>query len=216
MRGLIEKDLRLTVVRKQTITIFLFVALVMGVSMNGTFLIAYLTMLAMIVGTGSMSYDEFDNGFPFLMTLPFDRKTYVKEKYLFSLIIVGVAWSFGVVVFAIIDVVKNNGAGLSEIPMMTAVIPSMYIATAIIVPLQLKFGAEKRRLAFVIVFGAITALIIGSNRILDYSINPFVIIINTLHNLPGAITVLILIGVCAIVTAISYICSVKIIERKEF
>ena len=110
MLGLIEKDLRLTLVRKQTLVIFLVMALVMGMSMNGSFLISYLTMLAMIVGTGSITYDEYDNGFSFLMTLPFDRKTYVREKYLFSLIVSVAAWCFGAIVFAIIDVVRNGGA----------------------------------------------------------------------------------------------------------
>ena len=89
MLGLIEKDLRLTLARKQTLIIFFIMALVMGLSMNGSFIIGYLTMLATIIAVGTISYDEFDNGFAFLMTLPFDRRTYVREKYLFSLIMAG-------------------------------------------------------------------------------------------------------------------------------
>ena len=85
MFGLIEKDLRLTLVRKQTLFIFLAMALIMGQSMEGEFLVGYLTMFAVLVAIGTTSYDEFDNGFAFLMTLPFDRKTYVREKYLFCL-----------------------------------------------------------------------------------------------------------------------------------
>ena len=65
MRGLIEKDLRLTLARKQTILIFFVMALIMGASMDGSFLIAYLTMLATILAVGTISYDEFDNGFAF-------------------------------------------------------------------------------------------------------------------------------------------------------
>ena len=216
MCGLIEKDLRLTLVRKQTVAVFLIMSVVMGISMNGAFLIAYLTMLAMIVGTGSISYDEFDNGFPFLMTLPFDRKTYVREKYLFSLIAAVGAWCFGAAVFAIMEMLRNSGAGLSEIPMMTAVIPSMYIATAVMVPLQLKFGAEKSRTVLFVIFGIIAVLAVGANRFLDDSVNPFVNVINTLHDLPTAVTVLILTGICVVITTISYICSIKIMENKEF
>ena len=83
MRGLLEKDFRLTFIRKQTLLIFFIMAIVMGVSMDGSFLVGYLTMLASIVALGTISFDEFENGFPFIMTLPFDRKTYVREKYLF-------------------------------------------------------------------------------------------------------------------------------------
>ena len=216
MRGLIEKDLRLTLVRKQTIAIFLVMALVMGMSMNGSFLVSYLTMLALILGTGSITYDEYDNGFSFLMTLPFDRKTYVREKYLFSLIVSVAAWCFGVIVFAIIDVARNGGASLSDIPMMTAVIPSMYIATAIIVPLQLKFGAEKSRLVLFVIFGLIAVLVVGSSSFLEDSVNPLFKIANALHDIPGFVTILILIAVCAIVSVISYLFSVQIMEKKEF
>ncbi len=216
MFGLIEKDLRLTLVRKQTIAIFLVMALVLGMSMNGSFLVSYLTMLALILGTGSITYDEYDNGFSFLMTLPFDRKTYVREKYLFSLIVSVAAWCFGVIVFAIIDVVRNGGASLSDIPMMTAVIPSMYIATAIIVPLQLKFGAEKSRLVLFILFGLIAVLVVGSSSFLEDAANPLFKIANTLHDIPGFVTILILIAVCGIVSVISYLFSVQIMEKKEF
>ena len=85
MFGLIEKDLRLTFARKQTLLIFFIMALVMGISMDGSFIVGYLTMLAAVISIGTISYDEYDNGFAFLMTLPFGRKTYVREKYLFCL-----------------------------------------------------------------------------------------------------------------------------------
>ena len=38
MRGLFEKDLRLTLARKQTLLIFIVMALIMGAAMDGTFL----------------------------------------------------------------------------------------------------------------------------------------------------------------------------------
>ncbi len=216
MRGLIEKDLRLTLIRKQTIAIFLVMAVIMGISMNGAFLIAYLTMLAMIIGTGSISYDEYDNGYTFLMTLPFDRKTYVREKYLFSLMAAVIAWCFGALIFAIIDVTRTGGAGLAEIPMTTAVIPAMYLGTALLVPLQLKYGAEKSRVALFIIFGVIAGAAVGLSKIMEDAANPFVNIINTFHDLPDAVVLLLLIAVCIIATTISYLCSVRIMEKKEF
>ncbi|WP_026518488.1 ABC-2 transporter permease [Butyrivibrio sp. MC2021] len=216
MRGLIEKDLRLTFMRKQTIALYLVMAVIMGISMNGTFIIAYLTMLAMIVGTGSISYDEYDNGLPFLMTLPFDRKTYVREKYFFSLMAAVIAWCFGAAVFAIIDIVRYGGAGLSEIPMMTSVIPSMYLATAILIPLQLKYGAEKSRIALFIIFGIIAVLVVGSGQFFEEGNNPFSAVIGKFQNLPGAVVLMILVAICAVATYISYLCSVRIMDNKEF
>ena len=86
MSGLIEKDLRLTLTRKQTLLIFLIMAFFMGASIDGAFIVSYLTMLGTIIAIGTITYDEYDNGYAFLMTLPFDRKTYVKDKYLISLL----------------------------------------------------------------------------------------------------------------------------------
>ena len=37
MRGLFEKDLRLTIQKKQTIVVFVVVALILGISGSGTF-----------------------------------------------------------------------------------------------------------------------------------------------------------------------------------
>ena len=216
MRGLIEKDLRLTLIRKQTIVIFLVMALAMGVSMNGAFIVAYLTMLAMIIGTGTLSYDEYDNGFPFLMTLPFDRKTYVREKYLFSFITAIAAWCFGAAIFGIMDVVRNNGAGLSEIPMMTAIIPSMYIASAVIIPLQLKYGGEKSRIALFIIFGLVAVVAVGAGKVIENPLNPIADVITALQGLPGPAVLLILVAVCVITTTVSYLFSVRIMEKKEF
>ena len=46
-----------------------------------------------ILGLSTLAYDERDNGFPFLFSLPVDIKTYVGEKYLFCVMtsLVGVA-----------------------------------------------------------------------------------------------------------------------------
>ena len=99
---------------------------------------------------------------------------------------------------------------------MTAVIPSMYIATAIIIPLQFKYGAEKSRLALFTIFGLIAVLVLGSKSLLKDSITSVVNIINTLQNLSGAVIILILVTFCGIVSVISYLFSVQIMEKKEF
>ena len=40
------------------------------------------TIVTAIFAITTISYDEFDNGLAFLMTLPVTRKQYVAEKYL--------------------------------------------------------------------------------------------------------------------------------------
>ena len=216
MLGLIEKDLRLTLTRKQTLIIFLAIALFMGISMDGTFVIGYFTMLATIMSVGTISYDEFDNGFAFLMTLPFERKTYVREKYLLSLLFVAAAWSIGTILYCIGSVIRHNTAALSdELPVMPVLIPLFYLAAAIMIPLQLKYGAEKSRLALAVIFGIIAAVIYGSTRLLDGT-NILSRLAMTLESISPVIALVALSGICIIVSYVFYLLSVRIIEKKEF
>ncbi len=217
MRGLIEKDLRLVFTRKQTLLIFIFMALIMGFSVDGSFFVGYLTMLSTIIAVGTISYDEYDNGFAFLMTLPFGRKTYVREKYLFSFLMAAAAWCIGIVLYCIVNAFRHNlGSFTGELPMLAACIPVLYLSAAIIIPLQLKYGAEKSRIALFIIFGIIAVLIFATNRSLGVSKNPFSELTRTLDAMqPGAVLAGIA-AICALAVIISYLCSIHIIQKKEF
>ncbi len=216
MLGLIEKDFRLTLARKQTLLVFLVLAVIMGISMDGPFVIGYFTMLGTIMAVGTISYDEFDNGFAFLMTLPFERKTYVKEKYLFSLIIAAAMWCLGAILYFIGNVIRHNQAGMTdEFPILIALIPVLYLAASIMIPLQLKYGSEKSRIALFIIFGIIAVFIIGIKKIFDDS-NVITGFVATLESLSPAIVLIALAAVCILAAYVSYLCSVRILEKKEY
>ena len=80
-----RKDLCLLLQRSRAMIIMVGVGVIIGFSTDGGFLIGYLTMISAILSIGTISYDEFDNGYPFLLTLPVTRKSYVMAKYLFCL-----------------------------------------------------------------------------------------------------------------------------------
>lgn len=215
MLGLIEKDLRLTLVRKQTFLVFIVVALVMGMSMDGTFVVGYLTMLAMILAVGTISYDEFDNGFAFLMTLPFARKTYVKEKYLFCFLMSVAAWCVGIVLYYILGLIRGSGAApLEELPMLITLIPVLYLTSAIMIPLQLKYGSEKSRIVLFILFGLIAVLIIVGKQALDGA-SFLTGLVQVLNRTSPTIILAVLAAVGIVAAFISYLCSVRILENKE-
>ncbi len=216
MPGLIEKDLRLTLARKQNLLIFFVVALIMSISMEGSFIIGYLTMLGTIVAVGTISYDEYDNGFAFLMTLPLARKTYVREKYLFSLITAAAAWCLGAVLYCIGNVIRQNPAAIAdELPMLLALIPALYLSASVMIPLQLKYGSERSRIALFIIFGIIAVLIIGSKKIFDGS-NIITGIVKALDSISPAAVLAALAAVCMLAAYASYLCSIRIMEKKEF
>jgi len=217
MRGLIEKDLRLTFSRKQTLLVFLIMALVMGLSMDGSFLIGYLVMLATVVAVGTLSYDEFDNGLPFLMTLPFERKTYVMEKYLFSLMLAAAAWCVGTVLYCAGNVVRPGTGSLpDELPMLLALLPTLYLSSAIMIPLQLKYGSEKSKIILFIIFGAIAVLVFAGGRVWGSANNPLQSLARTLEGFAPGMVLLALTAICALAACVSCLLSIRIMEKKEF
>ena len=217
MLGLIEKDLRLTFIRKQTLFIFFIIAPIMGLMMYGPFVIGYLTMLAVMVSIGTISYDEFDNGFVFLMTLPFDRKTYVREKYLFSLTMAAAGWCFGTVLYYIGNMIRYNTLPLiDELPMLLAYIPALSLSAAIMIPVQLKYGSEKSRIILYIIFGFIAIVIFGAKSFSGGENVSFPEVFRYVGSLSPAILLLILTAVCVLIMCVSYLCSKRIMDKKEF
>lgn len=217
MLGLIEKDMRLTFARKQTLLIFFIMALVMGISMGGSFIIEYLTMLAAIISIKTISFDEYDNGFAFLMTLPFDRKTYVREKYLFCLMMSAAAWCIGAILYFIGNTVRRSGVNLiEELPMLIAFIPVMYLSSAIMIPVQLKYGSERSRIVLFILFGCIAVLIFAAKDFFSGTETPITELIRTIDNLSPAVVLLAIIAVCALASGVSYMLSIRIMKKKEF
>ena len=99
MRGLLQKDFCLLLQRSKVLLVMLGVGFLMGFSTEGTsFVIGYMTMLCAILAIGTISYDEFDNGYPFLLTLPITKKTYVYSKYVFCLLTNLVGWVISIVI----------------------------------------------------------------------------------------------------------------------
>ena len=154
MRGLFEKDFRLLCQNRQTLVLFLMMAGFLGLTQNGTFVLGYLSFTFSILLTSTISYDEMDQGFEFLMTLPVTPKTYVKEKYGFCT--VGVIFSVVLsgIIYLIVKGIHGEQILLGE-ELLTVLIfvPIVWCVIAIMVPIQLKFGAEKGRIAIFMVYG---------------------------------------------------------------
>ena len=158
MRGLMQKDVCLLLQRSRVLLVLIGVGILMGFSTDGSFVIGYMTMLCAILTIGTISYDEFDNGYPFLLTLPITRKTYVIGKYVFCLLGDLIGWALSVVIFAGCTIAKGSGLLAIQIMETVAFIPVFVIITAIMLPLQLKFGAEKSRVMIAILGGGAFAL----------------------------------------------------------
>jgi hypothetical protein len=216
MLGLLVKDLRIALTRKFALLIILVIALIMGTSMEGPFIIGYVTMIALMLAVGTIMYDEMDNGYDFMMTMPLTSKTYVREKYLFCLLSALVAWLVGAILTCAAYIIRQNASALLvDIPISLVLIPVLFILPAVMIPLQLKLGAERSRIATYIIFGFIAGLIFMGKKLLDESDLPAKIE-PALNSFPPVAVVVAITAFGLLVAFISYLCSVMIMMKKEF
>lgn len=160
MAGLFEKDIRILMQRKKALLLFLALSVFIGYSQDGTFILSYLPMLMIIVMIGTISYDEYDNGYRFLMTLPIDSKVYVSEKYIFCIAGTLVSCIAATLIYLTSQALKGINVNIeSNISDILAAPLIMLLFVAILLPLQIKYGAEKSRVTLLVVVGIIAALI---------------------------------------------------------
>ncbi len=208
MLGLMRKDLCLLLQRSRALVIMVGVGVIIGFSTDGGFLMGYLTMISAILSIGTISYDEFDNGYPFLLTLPVTRKSYVTAKYLFCLLGVLAGWAAASVIFAGCCLVKGEGFRMAQLTEALAFLPVAGLMTAVMLPLQLKYGAEKSRLALAVLAGVVVALgYVG--------VKLFPGLPDSLSGVSDAVFGAALVCLCIAALAVSFCCSLGIMNQKE-
>lgn len=144
MKGLLVKDFLLMIKSKKVILFMLFIGIIGGIN-DISFATGYILMVLAILSLSTISYDEANHGLKTLFTLPISKSDYVKEKYLFSLIITGIGFVF----VTILGCFSKSGFMETFIIVSTAL-----LLLALSLPFQLKEGNEKGRIVlFVVVFG---------------------------------------------------------------
>ncbi len=221
MKGLLIKDWKLLMKQKNMlIYMFVLVLMFLALRMAPEFIVTYTMMVMLFQTVGTVSYDDFDNGMAFLFVLPIDRKTYVREKYILGIVTSIVAWTFA----AGIDIIGafmlgNSGAqaGIEDMLMSLFVIfPVGLIMWEILLPSQLKYGAEKARIVLIIVAGVVVVSGVILSKILSSQQEKMLTIKKMVENLtPMQVAVTFLVVAIAGLW-ISYISSVRIMKKKEY
>ncbi|MBP5669248.1 MAG: ABC-2 transporter permease [Lachnospiraceae bacterium] len=97
MKGLLIKDYLTIAKQKKLAVLYVFVAIMLSFSMDSSFIVSYFSLIGSLLVLTTLTYDSFDNGYPFLMSLPVTAKTYVYAKYLFSFLGLLGFWGFSVI-----------------------------------------------------------------------------------------------------------------------
>ena len=218
MTGLLMKDLRLLKHQgRYYLSTIALACVIMFASTRdfSSFVTSYLTFMIAMFSFNSFSYDEYDNGLPFLMALPCGLRVYVAEKYVFTVLLVSTGWAVGVVIQTVGSMARFSTEEyliiLSEAPIYLLIV-LIYMGFSI--PILVKFGAEKGRNAMLIGMGIIAAVIFGIAKT-NLKI-PLAGALDSMSETPPVWIVLFLLLLCILVMGISYKISVYLIEKKEF
>lgn len=218
MKGLLMKDIQLIFGNARMLAILIAISIFMTYTQKGDmlpFICSYLTIVSAMLVLSSISYDTFDHGMAFLLTLPITRRTYVLEKYCFGTACGTVGWIFSLVLTGIIALLGGTvPITMDAITGCLVIYFILMIMLSIMLPIQLKFGAETGRIALVIIIGAIFVIsIIGTKiaKTLHIDLDALLdTLTTTLANyfLPAALVAAIL------ALVISYGVSLRIMENK--
>ena len=153
MKGLLVKDVCILKMQKNVLLILLAMCVVFTVFLESpTYIVSLMPMYGCIVVLGTLSYDEFDRGYSFLFTLPVSKRGYVKEKYVLGLLFCGGIWLLSVL-GSLVYVCINGEIPIDVSLFLSYAMPFVLvlILLGVALPVQLKCGNEKGRLAVVAV-----------------------------------------------------------------
>lgn len=217
MKGLIIKDFQLLFSNKRILYIVFAIALfsaMMGDGITLTYISSFVAVMLQVSALATISYDNYQHGNTFLMTLPLRRKDYVIEKYIFCSIIAFVGIIFSLILGLLVKMRTNNMKIEIAVGIVIALVFLIYSFIAI--PLELKFGNEVgRTIPFIIgaVIFLIAQILIQVNDSLFDSIMNW---LNKLENISDITALMIAIAAFVIVLTITIPISIKIINKKEF
>lgn len=138
MKGLLKKDLLLLKSQIKYIVTIVVICLIMAYANSG---FAYISSYLTFMGTGlvfnSFSYDMYHNEMTYLFALPFSKKEYCLEKYIYALTVTFISW---LIAFLISSATHIN---LETIIVQLAMLFSAFIYISITIPVMMKYGREK-------------------------------------------------------------------------
>ena len=205
MKGLLIKDFKLMKMQKNFFLMMIAIVIAISFFQNEmSFPLGFLPFVISLFSLSTISYDEFDNGNAFLFSLPITRKDYVKEKYMLSFLLGFASLSFGILITCVAGFLKGDTIPADIIWAALIILSSVIIIQAIMLPLQLKYGAEKARIALMGTFGLIFAAGVDTAILAKLSALHVGIFI-------AAITL-----IAAIFLFLSMQVAIKIVEKKEF
>lgn len=171
MKGLLIKDLKLIKARGLflLLAIAVYIILQLGAG-NSEMGVGFTTLLLSMFSITSITYDEYENGMPFLFTLPITRKEYVREKYVLGFVLITVTWvSMNVICFAYEYFVQADFINVlpQKLGVTVTYLFAVYFMIAFEIAMKLKF-AERSGIATIIIMAVMGVLAMLLQILFDF------------------------------------------------
>lgn len=218
MRGLFIKDLMLLKGQKQfLITISILVIVFLVAYDSPIFVMSYFTVVLSFFGMSTAAFDDMDNGMAFLMTLPVTRNKYLKEKYCFSAAVSIAAWGIALILMVATSLIRRIPLVPEEVYLLSlAAISVGLVLLSIGLPVQLKFGSEKSRVASALLFGMIFLFCFFAAKLMGQTDIDWNRKLEQVLEMNRGMLTLIFAAVWLILIFISYLISKNVLNKKEF
>ncbi len=216
MSGLLIKDFLTIKNQGKSMILILAIGIFMIISgMNEAFIVGYLTFTASMFAINTLSYDEYDHGYPYIFILPIERKEYVMEKYLFTAMLSIVGWLGSGAIILGVSAIRREQIWSGDFGLqMLAMLLLNWVYLEILIPVRLKYGAEKEKI--MIILGAAYLLAMGIPFLMKHN----QVLADAMEQMIRSVRPVeacILAGVLTLAAGLgSFCCSKKIVERMEF
>ena len=218
MKGLLIKDWKLMKNNAMFILMIIFISIACAAGLkNPFFALGYATALISIFSVNTIAYDEYDNGMAHLFSLPISRKIYVKEKYVFAILLSVIGLTIATVISVVVSLALCEHYAIEEwIGILAMSLFVVILIQVVIMPVRIRFDSEKHKMVMLIVCGAMAAVVGGAYAIAEASgidVEGFldgILLTKAWMTLAGVI----LLG--AFLMFISYKISLKLMAKREF
>lgn len=206
MIGMIKKDMLMVKnnAKSMLVTIMLYVFYTLMFDMDMSFLLPF---MALMISISTFQYDDYNGWHAFVSTLPFGRVNVVKSKYVTTLVLIIITTIIGILFHFLISNQVIIGEYFSE---LAGEIVAMIFMMSVLFPILFKYGAEKGRLAMMVIGISIVGIVLLVTKFIQIDIPiSFIKFFNSYY-------AVIFIVISIIMITLSYYISKKIYLNREF
>lgn len=217
MKALFLKDLYALKESRMLLVLTVFLALVMGCMGNIAFVQSYVAAISAVLVLNVINYDELDNGYSFLFTLPISRRQYVMEKYGFGLTTAFAGWCAILILSKLASLFSTESLGMAGWMVSVCVLFAMLLMQALLIPVQIRFGGQKGKIAILLVFAASFGCAMLVVKVIGGSLDEGFLMLWEFFSECSLLQILGTgIVAIAIAGAVSFFCSLRIMDHKAF